>query len=497
MAKGLLITGTSSDAGKSVITTGIIRMLANLKVSVAPFKGQNMALNSYVTADGHEIGRAQASQAMAGFVEPSVIMNPVLLKPTSNVESSVLVMGKPYGNYGAKEYQSLKKELVEIVDDSFNKLSRQYDVVIAEGAGSPAEINLLENDLVNLGFAKRVGLKSILVGDIDRGGVFASLYGTLEILPRDLSSLIRGFVINKFRGDSSLLSTAIDHVANRTMVPFLGVVEFCKGLNFDIEDSLGLKGLFSQVGSLSSDKLIVGVVHLPHISNFTDFEPLAYDGGIQLVLIEAPSDIKGVDVLILPGTKATVIDLEYLATHEFIEEIISHANKGKGLIGICGGYQMLTREIFDGIESRQKVTRGLSLIEATTRFEPGKVLRQVDLSFDITNNEVTARGYQIHYGKVYLDSNENSLWYLNESGQSQLIEREGYFLENVLGTSCHGIFESAQARDKIFGGLAGLVGKKYTSTTNFESLRQEYFDRCADLVERNIGAETIKRFVGI
>lgn len=496
--QALLVTGTSSDAGKTVITTGIIRMLANEGISVAPFKGQNMALNSFVTEGGDEIGRAQASQAQAGYATATALMNPVLLKPTSQSSSSVLVMGQPFGEFSARDYQKTKAALVGIVDQAFEELLRSYDVVIAEGAGSPAEINLLDNDLVNLGFASRVGISSLLVGDIDRGGVFASLYGTVAILPDELSRLIKGFVINKFRGDASLLDAGISRLFSMTNIPTLGIVPFLSGLDIDSEDSLGFASLFLGASGRSLAALVVGIIHLPFISNFTDFEPLANDDQVRLVRIENASDIAFVDVVIIPGTKATVSDLTYLRENRFVEAIMDHVSLGKGLIGICGGYQMLTEKVLDGIESPSEVVEGLSIIPGMTRFESSKVLRQVQGSVVLGASGIPFSGYQIHFGRVCLDNTRNSLFAIRSSNlDSPELEYEGYVDQGIIGTTCHGIFESGQVRNLILGRLGKLVGKSYSASGDFGSVRDDYFDRCAELVESYVGKVAIHRLLSI
>ncbi len=495
---GLLIAGTSSSAGKSMVTTGIVRALSNAGIRVAPFKGQNMALNSYVTESGGEIGRAQASQAMAARVVPEVAMNPVLLKPTSHTSSSVVVMGQHSSELGALDYQARKAGLVEVVDAAYHDLASRFDAVVCEGAGSPAEINLLENDLVNLGFASRVQIPALLVGDIDRGGVFASLYGTKAILPSELSSRIRAFVINKFRGDGALLEPGIDRLISLTSVPVLGVIPYASGLESDSEDSLGLKELFSvhSGGSRSKDHLRVGVVALPYISNFTDFEPLIYEENLEVRLIFDPSGLHGCDLVIIPGTKATVADLDYLRKSGFAAEILAHIRQGQSVMGICGGYQMLTEEISDPIESQSGLVPGLAVIGSSTTFYRDKVLTQARGTVSVPGGRAEAHGYQIHFGRVPSLPGKALLENFTSTSVSDGAS-EGFLDGPIAGTTLHGIFDSDAARSAILGYFAARAGKTFVSTFNFASHREKYFERCAELVTTHIGLDPIYRLLGI
>ncbi len=494
----MLVAGTSSSAGKSMIATGIARALSDAGLRVAPFKGQNMALNSFVTGSGGEIGRAQASQAMAARVEPEVSMNPVLLKPTSHTSSSVVVMGRHSQELGAMDYQSRKAELVGVVDSAFDDLASRFDAVICEGAGSPAEINLLENDLVNLGFAARSGIPALLVGDIDRGGVFASLYGTIAILPDELSKLIKAFAINKFRGDRALLQPGIDRLADMTGVPVLGVVPFASGLGSDAEDSLGLVELFaiSDRRPPKSDLLRIGIVALPYISNFTDFEPLVYEENLDVRLLASPAGVHDCDLIVIPGTKATVSDLAFLRASGFAEAIRIHLERGGSVMGICGGYQMLTAEIYDTVESGAGRVSGLGIIPSTATFSATKVLTQGAGTLGLGVGPAEALGYQIHFGKVASIQGKALLDNFRATGSHEA-SSEGYLDGGVVATTLHGIFDSDAARAALIGYFAERAGKSFRSSFSFSVHREQYFDRCAELVTTHIGLDPIYRLLGL
>src|ERR1022692_3453114 len=355
MKGALLVAGTSSDAGKSVLTAGLCRWLARQGVRVAPFKAQNMSLNSFVTADGAEIGRAQAMQAAAAGIEPDARMNPVLLKPGSDTRTHVVVLGQPDSDVGALEYRGQAGRLLGVALDSLAQLRAEFDVVICEGAGSPAEINLRDTDIANMGLARAANLPVIVVGDIDRGGVFASFHGTVALLNPLDQALISGFVINKFRGDPGLLAPGLRMLAELTGRQCYGVLPWREGLALDMEDSLGLDcargtGVAAE-GSLGSEVLRVSVVRLPRISNFTDLDALAAEPGVLVRLATAPAELADADLVVLPGTRATVADLAWLRERGFAAVISGRARKGLPVLGICGGYQMLAGEIDDPVES--------------------------------------------------------------------------------------------------------------------------------------------------
>ena len=394
--KGLLVAGTASEAGKSAVTAGICRWLARRGVKVAPFKAQNMSLNSVVTRDGAEIGRAQAMQAAAAGIEPEAALNPVLLKPGGNGTSQVMVLGKPVAEADAMSYPALKPRLAGTVLACLTGLADRFDVVVCEGAGSPAEINLREHDLVNMGLARAAGLPVIVVADIDRGGALAALYGTLALLSREDQALVAGFVVNKFRGDARLLQPGLDRLRELTGRPVLGVLPWTAGLWLDAEDSLSLGAAPDGATGAGGDVLRVAVIRLPRISNFTDTDPLAAEPGVALRFVSSPAEIADADLVILPGSRATVADLAWLRERGLAAAVAARAARGGPVLGICGGYQMLAAEIHDDVESGAGLVPGLGLLPATVTFGSAKVLR---LCQETSGGEPVT-GYEIHHGVV-------------------------------------------------------------------------------------------------
>ncbi len=508
MRGALMVCGTASDVGKSLVVLGLCRVLSRHGVRVAPFKGQNMALNAAVTRQGAEIGRAQWAQAVAAGVEPEPAMNPVLLKPTGEARSQVVVMGRPWKTLEAAEYHAAKAELVDVVLEALEDLRRRFDVVLCEGAGSPAEINLLENDLVNLGLASRMGIPAILVGDIDRGGVFAHLFGTVELLPPALRRNVRGFVINKFRGDPALVGSATEELDRRLGIPTLGILPWLDHGVLDVEDSLTLdrltldrareprartqrRGQRAQGLPLeASDDLVdVAVIRFPRVSNFTDLEPLAFESGVQVRWIEHPAELGRPDLIILPGTKATIADLGWLRDSGLAGAIIraSRASDGPTVLGICGGYQMLGSHIVDtdGVEAPpHSALEGLQLLGVTTTFEATKhtALRQgVDL---FSGHRVEA--YQMHHGRVTLIPGTSPWFCLQARGAN---EREGAVdpAGRVYGTSLHGLFECTGFRSSMLEFVARRRGKQFApSGVDVATTRRTRADLIADACERHL-----------
>jgi len=400
----LLVAGTHSDAGKSVVVAGICRWLAREGVRVAPFKAQNMALNSFVTRAGAEIGRAQAAQAAAARVEPEAAMNPVLLKPSAH-DTQVIVRGTPRATASAKSYQGMKKSLMPIVLDSLEDLRSRYDVVICEGAGSPAEINLRPHDLANMGLARTAKLPVILVGDIDRGGLFASLYGTLALLSAEDQALISGFLVNRFRGDPAVLAPGLEEFSRLTNRPFLGTLPYVAGLGLDGEDSLALDARREAKPPLGRDVLRVAVARLGRISNFTDFDALAHEPGVFVSFTTSPTEVLSADLAIIPGTKATVADLEGLRSRGLSGAFEERARRGLPTLGVCGGYQMLGERIVDGIESGEEAP-GLGLLPVETVFGEEKLLgRPAGRASLFGDAEVS--GYEIRHGRVHRHGGES------------------------------------------------------------------------------------------
>jgi adenosylcobyric acid synthase len=502
----LMVCGTTSDAGKTTLVTGLCRLLARRGVAVAPFKAQNMALNSAVTPAGHEIGRAQAAQAQAAGVSPEAAMNPILLKPESDRSSQVIVMGRPWRTLDAVSYQQAKPELARLVLDQLAHLRARFDVVLCEGAGSPAEINLLDGDIVNLSLAIRAGMPAIVVGDIDRGGVFAALYGTVCLLPDPQRAAVRGFVINKFRGDPALLAGGPEELARRCGVPTLGVIPWLDGLAIDAEDSLALSSGWpsSQPSPPGQDDrsgpatLDVAAIRFPRLSNFTDLDALALEPGVSVRLVERGAALGRPDLLILPGTKSTVSDLAWLRQSGLAAAITAAATDPRSpttILGICGGYQMLGRRIDDSVESRPaQVVPGLGLLPTETVFSPDKVVRQRTG----TALGQTLQGYQIHHGRT----RAAQPWIELTRGESDPARpsREGTRSADgrVLGTSLHGLLEADAFRAALLGVVAERAGRSWTpSGVSFEAERSARFDRLADALEARLDIPALERLIAL
>lgn len=494
----LMVVGTTSDAGKSTLVAALCRILSDKGVSVAPFKAQNMSLNSAVTPSGYEIGRAQAHQAYAARIPSQVEMNPILLKPTSQHSSQVVVMGEPLCELNAKDYQAKKLELLEVVLDAHGELSKKFDVVVMEGAGSPAEINLLQNDLVNLGLARRIGAKALLVGDIDRGGVFASLFGTTEILPVDLSSLITGFVINKIRGDLTLLESGITQLEALSRRKVFGVLPYFDKKLVDLEDSLGLSG-FGDSQDASFSTLDIAVISLPSISNFTDFDPLVSERSCNVRMIRNPGQLGVPDLVIIPGSKATVSDLNWIRSTGFEGVIKQSVNHGSLLLGICGGYQMLGKAIFDGVESECSFAKGIGLLDVETVFYPSKVtLQRHGKSTYFDGVDVT--GYQIHQGRVR-SLGAKELFWLAEPARSlpHIFPEDGVVDKTgrIFGTTLHGIFEGDAFRSTFLGYVAKARSKEFISDLRFLEVREGQVDFLAKFVAHHLDLDALFTATGL
>jgi adenosylcobyric acid synthase len=484
----LLVAGTASDAGKSVVVAGLCRHLARQGVRVAPFKAQNMALNSAVTPGGAEIGRAQAAQAAAAGVAPEAAMNPVLLKPSGERHSQVVVMGRPLAEVDARSYQDLKARLAGVVQEALADLRRRFDVVVCEGAGSPAEVNLRAGDLANLGLARAAGLPVVVVGDIDRGGVFASLYGTLALLEPADQALVAGFLVNKFRGDPAVLAPGLDQLTRLTGRPVLGVLPWRRGLWLDVEDSLALEG--PRDGALpprGPDGLSVAVVRLRWISNFTDFDALAAEPGVAVRFTQAPADVLGADLVVLPGTKATVEDLAWLRERGLDRALARRAERGQPLLGVCGGYQMLGKRIVDQVESGAGEVEGLGLLPVETVFAAGKVLANPRGHAPWLGGAESA-GYEIHHGRTRRFGGEPLL--LGDGGE------DGCRSGTVLGTSWHGLLEGDRLRRALLGWVAAVRGLDWLPGERpFAAVREARLDALGDLVAEHADTAAIARLV--
>ncbi|HEU4811740.1 MAG TPA: cobyric acid synthase [Nocardioides sp.] len=472
----LLVAGTTSDAGKTVVTTGLCRALSRRGVSVAPFKAQNMSNNSMVCADGAEIGRAQWVQAVAARAVPEAAMNPVLLKPGSDLRSHVVVMGQPAGTVDATDFVGGRVRLRDAAYAAFDDLRARYDVVVAEGAGSPAEINLRAGDFVNMGLARHGDVPTVVVGDIDRGGVFAAMHGTVALLSEEDQALLAGFVVNKFRGDESLLRPGLDSLERLTGRRVYGVLPWHPDLWLDSEDSLDLAGRRAPTGG--PDALRVAVVRLPRMSNFTDVDALGLETGVDVVFAAGPRALAGADLVVLPGTRATMSDLAWLRGQGLDRAIVEHAEVGRPVLGVCGGFQMLGRTISDpaGVEGPAGAeVRGLGLLDCTTVFGEEKVLR---LSSG-TGLGVPASGYEIHHGRVTRGPDAEEFLGGARSGA-------------VLGTMWHGSLEGDELRRALLAELAAAAGAPYTpAAVSFAEQRERRLDLLGDLVEKHLDVDAL------
>jgi len=473
MRGALLVCGTHSDAGKSVVAAGICRWLARSGVRVAPFKAQNMALNSVVAADGSEVGRAQAVQAAAAGLEPEAAMNPVLIKPSGERHSQVVVMGRPYADADARSYQALKDELRPIVAAALANLRARFDVVICEGAGSPAEVNLRDGDLTNMGLARAAGLPAVVVGDIDRGGVLASLLGTLALLEPADQEHLAGFVVNKFRGDRAILAPGLAQLEELTGRTTLGVLPWVEDLWMDVEDSLALEAPRPEAPA-DGDTLDVAVLRLRWMSNFTDLDALAAEPGVRVRFTRSAADVERADLLVVPGTKATVDDLARLRGASLDRAIAARAGAGAPILAICGGYQLIGERIDDEVESGRGVVDGLGLLPVTTTFASDKLLRR--RAGRCPWLDTAASGYEIRHGRVARAGGDPLL--VADDG-----EPDGCRLGSVLGTSWHGALEHDAWRRALLAEVAAARGRSFTpGATPFARAREARLDALGDLV---------------
>lgn len=491
MSGGLLVAGTTSDAGKSVLTAGICRWLHRRGIKVAPFKAQNMSNNSAVVAGvdgrGGEIGRAQAMQAAAAGIIPDVRLNPVLLKPGSDLSSQVVVLGEAVDTVSAGNFRTVRTRLAGTVHETLAALRAEYDVVICEGAGSPTEINLRDGDFVNMGLARHADLPTIIVGDIDRGGLFAALFGTVALLDAADQALVAGFVVNKFRGDLDLLRPGIDMLRGVTGRPTYGVLPWHVDLWLDAEDSLAYGRVLGRPAApRGGEWLDVAVVRLPRISNATDAEALATEPGVRVRLTVEPAEIAAADLIVLPGSKSTVDDLAWLRRHGLDQIIHRHAAAGRPLLGICGGFQMLARTIHDEVESRRGTVEGLGLLPVDIAFAESKtVARSAGTAFA----GVPVGGYEIHHGYVTRTDPALPCFLTTTDGRP-----EGIVSGNVYGTHWHGTFESDEFRRHFLAEVAGLAGRRgfvVAPDTSFDGARERSLDLLGDLVEEHLDTESL------
>jgi adenosylcobyric acid synthase len=482
-SRTVMVQGTTSDAGKSTLVAALCRWLVRRGVAVAPFKPQNMALNSAVTADGGEIGRAQAVQAHAARLEPHTDMNPVLLKPNSDTGAQVIIHGRAIGNMDALEYHAYKQTAQKAVLESHQRLSGQYPLIVVEGAGSPAEINLRDGDIANMGFAEAVDCPVILIADIDKGGVFAHLVGTLALLSESEQARVAGFVINRFRGDLALLQPGLDWLEQHTGKPVIGVLPYLHGLHLEAEDALPPSSPLScrerarERVEASEEKLRVIVPILPHISNHTDFDPLRLHPQIEFSYVALSEPIPAADLIILPGSKAVRSDLDSLRKMGWEAAIQRHLRYGGKLIGICGGLQMLGTAIHDplGLEGAPGSSAGLGLLELSTTLAAEKQLRNVRGTLLPENAPVT--GYEIHAGVSTGRALQHPALQLDHGADGAISEDR-----QILATYLHGLFESREATDA----LLHWAGLREVTTPDYHARREADLERLADAVEQHL-----------
>ncbi|WP_346896200.1 cobyric acid synthase [Clostridium sp. UBA7503] len=496
MAK-IMIQGTASSVGKSILVTALCRIFKQDGYSVCPYKSQNMSLNSYITLDGKEMGRAQVLQAYAAGIEPEVYMNPILLKPTTDKNCQIIFNGEVYGYSNAKEYHNLKVKFKDDLKSAFEKLENQFDIIVMEGAGSPAEINLRDNDIVNMGMAELIDAPVLLVGDIDKGGVFASLLGTIMLLSDSEKERVKGTIINKFRGDISLLKPGVDSLEELTHRDCLGVVPYFK---LDLEDEDGAVDLNKNI----TDKIDIAIIRLPHISNFTDFDALSIEPDVSVRYVETVTEFKTPDLVIIPGTKNTLGDLEYLKKSGLYNKIREYEVKGK-IIGICGGYQMLGKVLEDpyGVETTLESMNGLDILPIKTVFEEKKITTRVNgiIAKDLINNDtpLSIYGYEIHMGKTTLLDEGKSLININKSNNEEANHLDGVVNNkgNVMGTYIHGIFDGVEFRQHIINELRRDKGIEEKISVPYEHLREKELDKLADLVRASIDMNKIYKIMGL
>ena len=495
--KSLMFQGTGSSVGKSMLCAAVLRILKQDGLRVAPFKAQNMALNSFATSEGLEMGRAQVTQAEAAGVEPSVRMNPVLLKPTSDRRSQVIVNGKPIGTMSAMEYDGFKPRLREMVKETYDALEDSVDVVVIEGAGSPAEINLKEGDIVNMSMAKSADAPVILIGDINPGGVFASLYGTVKLLDADEQARIKGIVINKFRGDVKILEPGLRMLEELLHIPVIGVIPW---MDVDIEDEDSVTERFQR--SAGQGQIRAAIVQLPHISNFTDFSLLAGEADVCVTYASRPSELKDADIILLPGTKNTIEDLNWLKQKGLADEIVRHARSGGMVIGICGGYQMLGETLRDPMhtESRIPEMAGLGLLNFDVTFNAEKRTVQAhgaiscESSWLREHNDLMLDGYEIHAGENTFGPGCVPFLYLNGRAEPDGVTNpQG----NVLGSYLHGIFDTGAFWRAVVNHLREAKGLDANSgeVLTIAQFRDREFDRMAAIVRQNLDMDAVYKII--
>lgn len=494
MAKAIMVQGTMSNAGKSLLAAGLCRIFRQDGYRVAPFKSQNMALNSFITEEGLEMGRAQVMQAEAAGIKPSVLMNPILLKPTNDMGSQVIVNGEVLGTMSARDYFQYKKKLVPDIMKAYNQLAEENDIIVIEGAGSPAEINLKTEDIVNMGMAKMAKAPVLLVGDIDRGGVFAQLIGTVELLEPEERDMVKGLIINKFRGDKTILDPGVEMLEKRSGIPVVGVAPY---LQIQVEDEDSLTERFERKQNVGL--LDIAVIRVPRISNFTDFNPLESIEGVSLRYVKHPEELKNPDMIILPGTKNTMEDLAWMRESGMEAAVLKEASRGKLIFGICGGYQMLGETLSDPhhVEAGGNM-RGMGLLSMDTVFAQTKTRTRVSGNFAGLTGELAplngaeVEGYEIHMGESILTGEARSATVLRDS-VSETQKSDGAFLGNVCGTYVHGVFD----KEEVVKGILNILGKKKgidssgMSGIDFAAFKETQYDILAAELRKHLDMKKI------
>jgi adenosylcobyric acid synthase len=494
MAKAIMIQGTMSNAGKSLLAAGLCRIFKQDGYRVAPFKSQNMALNSFITQEGLEMGRAQVMQAEAAGISPSVLMNPILLKPTNDTGSQVIVNGEVLANMSARDYFKYKKQLIPDVKKAYDTLAAEYDIIVIEGAGSPAEINLKEEDIVNMGMAKMAKAPVLLVGDIDRGGVFAQLVGTIELLEEEEKDLVKGLIINKFRGDKTILDPGIEMLENISKKQVVGVTPY---MDIDVEDEDSLTERMDQNREVK--QIDIAVIRLPRISNFTDFNIFESIEGVSVRYVQHVGQLKNPDMIILPGTKNTMADLLWMRQSGMEAAILKAKEKGCVIFGVCGGYQMLGNRITDpqGVEEGGSI-KGMGLLPMETVFAGEKTRTRVEGTFGEVDGilqgltGVTLEGYEIHMGQTTLEEHVPSLTVVTDTiGGEQ--KPDGAFCGQVYGSYVHGIFDREDVVKAVVLSLAKAKGVDMSNAAamDYAAYKELQYDKMADILRQHLDMDKI------
>ena len=489
MTKSIMFQGTGSNVGKSIICAAFCRILKDDGYKVAPFKAQNMALNSAVTGENTEIGRAQAFQAECAGISPSAYMNPILLKPTGNQTSQVIILGESHGLMSAKEYHKYKKKAWNAVKQAYQYLADEYDVIVIEGAGSPAEINIKAQDIVNMKVAKYTKAPVILIGDINLGGVFAWLIGTLKLLTTEEKRIVKGIVINKFRGDKSLLDSGLQFLETKTKKKVLGVLPYFNNLVLDDEDSLALEG---KSKCNTNGKINIEVLRLPRISNFTDFDPFKHDPQVNLSFVESLSG--KADIIFVPGSKNSIEDMAFIEKTNLKKQILTHFKKKKPIWGVCGGLQILGKTIEDPhlVESKMKNISGLGLLDVKTIYSKKKITKNTKGNLFLDGKTMAVEGYEIHYGESRFG--KKSTPFVFGSRKNDVI---GIYQNNVYGTYLHGIFCHDELRRSLLNSI--LQNKKITASQKFRYKieKEKSIRHLAELVRKNLDVKYIYKLMGL